>query len=173
MIRWVSFALPCICVRHSLGVWHFTVHFSFVRIFQEVNRYKGKNYPIMNVHERTLSVLACRVGSSTWSFPINAAHCLYILCVSTVHFVWVISIFCGVCFFSQYVSEVVIGAPFAVTKDLLDHFKVGAIISHNEIIMFPAIKNNITAHLFIHRWILYVMGRQKYILTRTDLTLML
>uniref|UniRef100_G3PAW2 ethanolamine-phosphate cytidylyltransferase n=1 Tax=Gasterosteus aculeatus aculeatus TaxID=481459 RepID=G3PAW2_GASAC len=49
---------------------------------QEVNRYKGKNYPIMNVHERTLSVLACR-----------------------------------------YVSEVVIGAPFAVTKDLLEHFK--------------------------------------------------
>ncbi|XP_030645691.1 ethanolamine-phosphate cytidylyltransferase isoform X3 [Chanos chanos] len=49
---------------------------------QEVNRYKGKNYPIMNIHERTLSVLACR-----------------------------------------YVSEVVIGAPYAVTKDLLDHFK--------------------------------------------------
>ncbi|XP_056303745.1 ethanolamine-phosphate cytidylyltransferase [Danio aesculapii] len=50
---------------------------------QEVNRYKGKNYPIMNIHERTLSVLACR-----------------------------------------YVSEVVIGAPYAVEKDLLDHFKV-------------------------------------------------
>ncbi|XP_042307452.1 ethanolamine-phosphate cytidylyltransferase isoform X3 [Sceloporus undulatus] len=50
---------------------------------QEVNLYKGKNYPIMNVHERTLSVLACR-----------------------------------------YVSEVVIGAPYAVTADLLDHFKV-------------------------------------------------
>ncbi|RXN02200.1 Ethanolamine-phosphate cytidylyltransferase [Acipenser ruthenus] len=50
---------------------------------QEVNRYKGKNYPIMNVHERTLSVLACR-----------------------------------------YVSEVVIGAPYAATPDLLDHFKV-------------------------------------------------
>uniref|UniRef100_A0AAY4ASU7 ethanolamine-phosphate cytidylyltransferase n=1 Tax=Denticeps clupeoides TaxID=299321 RepID=A0AAY4ASU7_9TELE len=29
---------------------------------QEVNRYKGKNYPIMNIHERTLSVLACRVS---------------------------------------------------------------------------------------------------------------
>ncbi|EPQ18578.1 Ethanolamine-phosphate cytidylyltransferase [Myotis brandtii] len=28
---------------------------------QEVNHYKGKNYPIMNLHERTLSVLACRV----------------------------------------------------------------------------------------------------------------
>uniref|UniRef100_A0A8B9L2V8 ethanolamine-phosphate cytidylyltransferase n=1 Tax=Astyanax mexicanus TaxID=7994 RepID=A0A8B9L2V8_ASTMX len=31
---------------------------------QEVNRYKGKNYPIMNIHERTLSVLACRVSLS-------------------------------------------------------------------------------------------------------------
>uniref|UniRef100_A0A8C5QEI0 ethanolamine-phosphate cytidylyltransferase n=1 Tax=Leptobrachium leishanense TaxID=445787 RepID=A0A8C5QEI0_9ANUR len=50
---------------------------------QEVNVYKGKNYPIMNIHERTLSVLACR-----------------------------------------YVSEVVIGAPYAVTADLIDHFKV-------------------------------------------------
>lgn len=30
---------------------------------QEVNRYKGKNYPIMNIHERTLSVLACRVSA--------------------------------------------------------------------------------------------------------------
>uniref|UniRef100_A0A8C3EIF4 ethanolamine-phosphate cytidylyltransferase n=1 Tax=Corvus moneduloides TaxID=1196302 RepID=A0A8C3EIF4_CORMO len=54
---------------------------------QEVNRYKGKNYPIMNIHERTLSVLACR-----------------------------------------YVSEVVIGAPYAVTADLLDHFRVSPCI---------------------------------------------
>lgn len=50
---------------------------------QEVNHYKRKNYPIMNIHERTLSVLACR-----------------------------------------YVSEVVIGAPYSVTADLIDHFKV-------------------------------------------------
>lgn len=34
---------------------------TWVYALQEVNRYKGKNYPIMNVHERTLSVLACRV----------------------------------------------------------------------------------------------------------------
>lgn len=27
-----------------------------------VNRYKGANYPIMNLHERVLSVLACKVG---------------------------------------------------------------------------------------------------------------
>ncbi|XP_010189453.1 PREDICTED: ethanolamine-phosphate cytidylyltransferase, partial [Mesitornis unicolor] len=36
---------------------------------QEVNRYKGKNYPIMNIHERTLSVLACRVSA-----PAPGAH---------------------------------------------------------------------------------------------------
>ncbi|XP_052070725.1 ethanolamine-phosphate cytidylyltransferase-like isoform X2 [Mytilus californianus] len=48
-----------------------------------VNRYKGSNFPIMNLHERVLSVLACR-----------------------------------------YVNEVVIGAPYAVTSDLMDHFKV-------------------------------------------------
>lgn len=37
--------------------------------------------------------------------------------------------------FSQYVSEVVIGAPFAVTKDLLDHFKASTgstVISHHQ-----------------------------------------
>jgi len=53
-----------------------------------VNRYKGYNYPIMNLHERTLSVLACR-----------------------------------------YVDEVVIGAPYGVTKELLDHFGV-TIVCH-------------------------------------------
>lgn len=62
---------------------------------QEVNRYKGKNYPIMNIHERTLSVLACR-----------------------------------------YVSEVVIGAPYTVSKDLLDHFKVD-LVCHGKTEVFP------------------------------------
>ncbi|KAL0993469.1 hypothetical protein UPYG_G00108400 [Umbra pygmaea] len=62
---------------------------------QEVNRYKGKNYPIMNVHERTLSVLACR-----------------------------------------YVSEVVIGAPYAVTKELLEHFKVD-LVCHGKTEVHP------------------------------------
>lgn len=52
-----------------------------------VNRYKGSNYPIMNLHERVLSVLACK-----------------------------------------YVSEVVIGAPYTVTQDLLDHFKVDVVV---------------------------------------------
>ncbi|XP_059477496.1 ethanolamine-phosphate cytidylyltransferase [Neocloeon triangulifer] len=55
-----------------------------------VNSYKGKNYPIMNLHERVLSVLACK-----------------------------------------YVSEVVIGAPYVVTADLMDHFKVD-IVCHGQ-----------------------------------------
>uniref|UniRef100_A0A2K5LX40 Ethanolamine-phosphate cytidylyltransferase n=2 Tax=Cercopithecinae TaxID=9528 RepID=A0A2K5LX40_CERAT len=62
---------------------------------QEVNRYKGKNYPIMNLHERTLSVLACR-----------------------------------------YVSEVVIGAPYAVTAELLSHFKVD-LVCHGKTEIIP------------------------------------
>merc|ERR1719510_2572540 len=48
-----------------------------------VNRYKGANYPIMNLHERVLSVLAYRC-----------------------------------------VDEVVIGAPYKVSKELMQHFKV-------------------------------------------------
>ncbi|XP_062936592.1 ethanolamine-phosphate cytidylyltransferase isoform X3 [Cynocephalus volans] len=62
---------------------------------QEVNHYKGKNYPIMNLHERTLSVLACR-----------------------------------------YVSEVVIGAPYAVTAELLGHFKVD-LVCHGKTEIMP------------------------------------
>ncbi|CAG9764092.1 unnamed protein product [Ceutorhynchus assimilis] len=55
-----------------------------------VNRYKGANFPIMNLHERVLSVLACK-----------------------------------------YVSEVVIGAPYKVTEDLMSHFKVDVVL-HGE-----------------------------------------
>ena len=55
-----------------------------------VNRYKKFNYPIMNLHERVLSVLAYRC-----------------------------------------VDEVVIGAPYTVTKSLMDHFNVD-IVCHGE-----------------------------------------
>lgn len=51
-----------------------------------VNQYKGGNYPIMNLHERTLSVLACK-----------------------------------------YVNEVVIGAPYYVSEDLMNHFRVDVV----------------------------------------------
>ncbi|XP_055954859.1 ethanolamine-phosphate cytidylyltransferase isoform X2 [Patella vulgata] len=60
-----------------------------------VNRYKGCNYPIMNLHERVLSVLACR-----------------------------------------YVSEVVIGAPYSVTNELMDHFKVD-VVCHGQTPIMP------------------------------------
>ncbi|KAL5019288.1 hypothetical protein ScPMuIL_005010 [Solemya velum] len=55
-----------------------------------VNRYKGANYPIMNLHERVLSILACR-----------------------------------------YVSEVVIGAPYTVSDNLMNHFKID-IVCHGQ-----------------------------------------
>ncbi|KAH9388022.1 hypothetical protein TYRP_009226 [Tyrophagus putrescentiae] len=54
---------------------------------QVVNGRLGSNYPLMNLHERVLSVLACK-----------------------------------------YVNEVVIGAPYTVTKELLDHFKVDMVL---------------------------------------------
>jgi len=53
----------------------------------EVNRVKGSNYPIMNTHERVMSVLACR-----------------------------------------YADEVVIGAPYTVTKDLMDQLSVDWVV---------------------------------------------
>jgi len=54
---------------------------------QVVNHYKGQNYPIMSLHERVLSVLACR-----------------------------------------YVNEVVIGAPYSVTGEFMDHFRVNVVL---------------------------------------------
>lgn len=48
-----------------------------------INHSKGENYPIMNLHERFLSLLACK-----------------------------------------YVSDVLIEAPFAVTKDVMENFKI-------------------------------------------------
>ncbi|KAF9348646.1 Ethanolamine-phosphate cytidylyltransferase [Mortierella sp. NVP85] len=58
---------------------------------QTVNAIKGVNYPLMNLHERVLSVLACR-----------------------------------------YVDEVVIGAPYSVTNQVLDGvFKVDKVVHGN------------------------------------------
>ncbi|CAI9721504.1 ethanolamine-phosphate cytidylyltransferase isoform X2 [Octopus vulgaris] len=62
---------------------------------QVVNHYRGANNPIMNLHERVLSVLACR-----------------------------------------YVSEVVIGAPYEVTAELMDHFKVD-LVCHGKTPIMP------------------------------------
>jgi len=44
---------------HWFVLWH--VSSSAHESFQAVNRYKGANYPIMNLHERVLSVLTNKV----------------------------------------------------------------------------------------------------------------
>jgi len=54
---------------------------------QVVNEYKGRNYPIMTLHERVLSVLAYKP-----------------------------------------VSEVIIGAPYEVTQDLIDRFRIQVVV---------------------------------------------
>ncbi|KAJ3104534.1 Ethanolamine-phosphate cytidylyltransferase [Phlyctochytrium bullatum] len=54
-----------------------------------VNAIRGSNYPIMNVHERALSVLACK-----------------------------------------YVDEVIIGAPYSVTKDVLETVYKVSLVGH-------------------------------------------
>lgn len=53
-----------------------------------IQQHKGMHYPIMNLHERVLSVLSCR-----------------------------------------YVDDVVIGAPFILTRDLIDSLKVNMVVS--------------------------------------------
>lgn len=55
-----------------------------------VNKYKGSNHPIMNLHERVLSVLT-----------------------------------------NRFVSEVVIGTPYSVTEDLMDHFSIDVVCHGN------------------------------------------
>ncbi|XP_011153206.1 ethanolamine-phosphate cytidylyltransferase isoform X1 [Harpegnathos saltator] len=60
-----------------------------------VNRYKCGNHPIMNLHERVLSVLACK-----------------------------------------YVNEVVIGAPYEVTRNLMEHFNV-SVVCHGQTPIMP------------------------------------
>ncbi|XP_012079740.1 ethanolamine-phosphate cytidylyltransferase isoform X2 [Jatropha curcas] len=54
---------------------------------QIVSEHRGKNYPIMHLHERSLSVLACR-----------------------------------------YVDEVIIGAPWEVSKDMITTFNISLVV---------------------------------------------
>ena len=60
-----------------------------------INRNRGSKYPIMNMQERVLSVLACK-----------------------------------------YVSEVVIDAPYSISEELLDHFKID-IVCHGKTTVEP------------------------------------
>ena len=64
--------------------------FLFVGIHDDetINKHKGKNYPIMNLHERVLNVLSCK-----------------------------------------YVDEVIIGAPWQITKDMITTFNIKKVVS--------------------------------------------
>ena len=42
-----------------------------------VNRYKGANYPIMNLHERVLSVLAYRYTNLYCTYRLKSSLCIY------------------------------------------------------------------------------------------------
>ncbi|KAN0033655.1 hypothetical protein ACTFIV_000117 [Dictyostelium citrinum] len=62
-----------------------------------VHEQKGSNFPIMNLHERVLSVLSCR-----------------------------------------YVDEVVIGAPFSVTKDMIDSLHINVVVhGDDQVVLGP------------------------------------
>jgi len=62
----------------------------------ESNKNFGYNYPIMNLHERVLAVLACR-----------------------------------------YVNEVVIGAPYIITRETMEHFNVDVVVHGNSVPLCP------------------------------------
>ncbi|XP_065898520.1 ethanolamine-phosphate cytidylyltransferase-like isoform X2 [Dysidea avara] len=87
--------LPYTRVTNLLSTSQRITQFSDGKEPKVVNRYKGGNYPIMNLQERVLNVLACK-----------------------------------------YVSEVVIGAPYCVTAELLDHFKVNVVV-HGSTTILP------------------------------------
>jgi ethanolamine-phosphate cytidylyltransferase len=55
---------------------------------EDINRVRGANHPVMNIHERVLSVLSCK-----------------------------------------YVNEVVIGAPWKITKEMIDSMKINLVLS--------------------------------------------
>lgn len=85
-----------------------------------VNRYKCGNYPIMNLHERVLSVLACKVSINLYT---GIFRCKPVSLNEKLIFL-------------QYVNEVVIGAPYEVTKDLMEHFNV-SIVCHGQTSIMP------------------------------------
>nr|XP_026693859.1 ethanolamine-phosphate cytidylyltransferase isoform X5 [Ciona intestinalis] len=81
---------PWTGVSQFLATTQKIIQFSSGKQPNEINRYCGSNYPIMNLHERVLSVLACK-----------------------------------------YVHEVVIGAPYVVSSEMMDHFKVDMVVHGN------------------------------------------
>ena len=55
------------------------------------------------------------------------------------------------CVTFQYVSEVVIGAPYSVTQDLLDHFKVCACKNMFVCILYLCVQPSVCTYICIER----------------------
>lgn len=79
----------------------------------------------------------------------------------------------------QYVSEVVIGAPYAVGKDLLDHFKVTGLffgflfLETSALCPFALAQKELFSVPLPYRSTWCVMARQKCSQTRMDRILIL
>ncbi|VDM41552.1 unnamed protein product [Toxocara canis] len=85
---------------------------------QVVNAYKGENHPIMSLHERVLSVLAYKLF-------------LMFELQNFVLFVMSKNPMLNKCL--QPVSEVVIGAPYTVTRELIERFNVQVVANGSRI----------------------------------------
>lgn len=159
MIKWVTshFFSPLCCIyclpESSVDIS--LLHFLFVHIFQEVNRYKGKNYPIMNVHERTLSVLACRVGSSS---TIKTVQCRIIIDLQTICVQSVSNLF--LCLYSMCQKWWLV-RPLQSQKIYWTISRwIQAITVSSSLYSLQLRINKTATYLSPCRWILYAMGRQ-------------
>ena len=79
---------------------------------QSFKRYKGFNFPIMNIHERTLSVLAYRCVDE-----------VVVTLLNNISWNWHQPGTLGA-HSHPIVTQVVIGAPYCVTNEMLEHFNV-------------------------------------------------
>lgn len=119
----------------------------------------------MNVHERTLSVLACRV-CCPWSS--SRRRLMFTLRVSMLISWWCFC-FSTVCFrggdWGSFCGHQRFAGPFQGSLS----------IPYNQTLISIKSGSRKTGYLyfFIGRWILCVMGRRKYILTKMDPTHML
>jgi ethanolamine-phosphate cytidylyltransferase len=89
---------------------------------QTVNAIKGVNYPLMNLQERVLSVLACRVNN--------------FLIFSTLNYFFFKK---KENFYNQYVDEVIIGAPYSVDDNVLSKVYKVDIVAHGNTPSLPDI----------------------------------
>ena len=109
---------------------------------KDINDRKGECYPIMNIHERTLTVLSTKV-LLPFSSLLLLSHInpfMYRFVPSSFSFLSFLSFLfllsslllplLLLLFYLQFVDEVIIGAPFHVSKYVLDLAKIQVVV-HN------------------------------------------